>query len=235
MKKTFLTLFFFFFLISSAFAEIGLNLGVSGQIGEMSTSGKEVNTEMSTTETSQTEKHLFATAGFFVEKDFAFLPKIGDSIGSRIAIGYDNIGHDIGLGTTTNVREASLGAAGAAVTGQQNSLSAKVVGFETYYLTVNLTDWLYVKVGDVTVDLNTKFEQGGVAQTGYGNSHTLDGSVFGIGLEKSTDNGFFARLEYNDYDIDGKTVTNTGTDSKFTATLNSVTGDTTRISLGKSF
>ena len=235
MKKTFLTLFFSLFVISSAFADIGLNVGVSAQIGEMSTSGKEVNTAMDTTETSQTEKHLFATAGFFVEKDFAFLPKIGESIGSRIAIGYDNIGHDIGLGTTSNARALSLGAAGAEVMPQVHALSAKVTGFQTYYVTVNLTDWLYVKVGDVEVDLTTKFEQNGVTSSNYGNSHTLDGSVLGFGVEKSTDNGFFARLEYNDYDIDGKTVTNSGTDSKFRTTLNSVSGETSRISVGKSF
>ena len=43
------------------------------------------------------------------------------------------------------------------------------------------------------------------------------------------------RLEYNDYDIDGKSVTSTKTDSKFTATLNDVTGSTGRVSIGKTF
>ena len=44
----------------------------------------------------------------------------------------------------------------------------------------------------------------------------------GFGVEKSSDNGMFFRLEYNDYSIDGKSVANTGTDSKFTAVLNDV-------------
>ena len=57
----------------------------------------------------------------------------------------------------------------------------------------------------------------------------------GVGVSKSTDNGFFMRLEYNDYDIDGKSVTSTKTDSKFTATLNDVSGTTGRLSIGKSF
>ena len=50
-----------------------------------------------------------------------------------------------------------------------------------------------------------------------------------------SDNGMFFRLEYNDYDIDGKSVANSGTDSKFTATLNDVTGSTGRVSIGKAF
>ena len=37
------------------------------------------------------------------------------------------------------------------------------------------------------------------------------------------------------YSINGKSVTNTGTDSKFTATLNDVSGSTGRISIGKAF
>jgi len=45
----------------------------------------------------------------------------------------------------------------------------------------------------------------------------------------------FFRLEYNDYDIDGKTVANAGTDSKFTTTLNSTGGETGRLSIGKAF
>ena len=57
----------------------------------------------------------------------------------------------------------------------------------------------------------------------------------GFGVEKLSDNGMFFRLEYNDYSIDGKSVTNGGADSKFTATLNDVSGSTGRISIGKTF
>ena len=63
----------------------------------------------------------------------------------------------------------------------------------------------------------------------------MDGTVFGFGVEKLSDNGMFFRLEYDDYSIDGKSVTNTGTDSVFTATLNDVEGSTGRISIGKAF
>ena len=59
--------------------------------------------------------------------------------------------------------------------------------------------------------------------------------MIGFGVSKQSENGLFFRLEYNDYDIDGKSVTNAGADSKFTATLNDVSGTSGRISIGKAF
>ena len=45
----------------------------------------------------------------------------------------------------------------------------------------------------------------------------------------------FFRVEYNSYDIDGKSVVSTGSDSKFTAKLKDVSGETARVSVGKAF
>ena len=230
MKKIVIALLVTFGLTTIVSAEIGVKVGVSAQIGSMETSGKEANSDGTTaTNTSKTEEALFGTAGFFIEKDLKFLP----GPFGRLSIGFDNIAHDLDLGTQRNARLASLGAAGAVVTATDHSLNAKVTGFETLYATVNVTDWLYVKAGSVTVDVETKFS--GSATSSYPTSHSLDGTVLGFGVEKSSDNGMFFRLEYNDYSIDGKSVANTGTDSKFTATLNDVSGSTGRISIGKAF
>ncbi len=230
MKKTFLAVFFSLFMLTSANADLGVNVGVSAQLGEMEAKGKETSSD-STSQTSDVEKALLGTAGFFIEKDLSFLP----GPFGRIAIGFDNIAHDLDLGTQSNHRAASLGAAGATVAAGNNSLTAEITGFETIYATLNITDWLYVKGGSVTVDVSTEYTQNGTKQSSYGDSHSLDGSVYGFGVEKSTDNGFFMRLEYNSYDIDGKSVASTKTDSKFTAALQDVSGDTGRISIGKSF
>jgi hypothetical protein len=209
-------------------AEIGLKVGVSAQIGEMETSGKETSSD-GTSNKSEVEKALFGTAGFFIEKDLAFLP----GPFGRLSVGFDNIVHDISLGTQTNARRASLGAAGAGIVSTNHALDAKLTGFETVYATLNITDWLYVKAGSVTVDVDTVFK--GSATSAYKKSHSLDGTVMGFGVSKTTDTGWFTRLEYNDYDIDGKTVQNTGTDSKFAAVLSDVSGSTGRISFGKAF
>lgn len=236
MKKTLLAVFFSLFISSIASAEIGVNVGVSAQIGSMEAKGEETNSDgTSFTETSDTEEALFGTAGLFIEKDFAFLPGIGDTIGSKLAIGYDNIAHDISLGTQNNARAASLGAGGNPVAAGNNQLKATVTDFQTLYALFNITDWLFIKGGTVTVDVDTRFTKSGVKSTDYGSSHELDGTIFGIGVEKSSDNGMFFRVEYNTYDIDGKSVASTGTDSTLTATLKDVSGETARISVGKAF
>jgi hypothetical protein len=228
MKKITLAILMTFGIFTMVSADIGVKLGVSAQIGSMETSGKEVSSD-GTTETSNNEEALFGTAGFFIEKDLAFLP----GPFARLSVGYDNIVHDLDLGTQTNHREESLGAEGAVTASTGHSVEAKITGFETLYATVNITDWLYVKAGSVTVDVATKFS--GSATSNYPTSHSLDGTVMGFGVEKSSDNGMFFRLEYNDYSIDGKSVVNAGADSKFTATLNDVSGSTGRISIGKAF
>ena len=230
MKKIILAILMTFGIFTMVSADIGVKLGVSAQIGSMETSAKESNSDgVTATQTSQTEEALFGTAGFFIEKDLAFLP----GPFARLSIGFDNIVHDLDLGTASNARLESLGAGGAAVAATTHSLNAKVTGFETLYATINITDWLYVKAGSVTVDVDTKFT--GSTTSSYPTSHSLDGTVMGFGVEKSSDNGMFFRLEYNDYSIDGKSVANTGTDSKFTAVLNDVDGSTGRISIGKAF
>ena len=241
MKKTLLIAIFSMFLGSFANAEIGLNVGVSAQLGELSAKGEERNSDSQTNAAdgvgtqSRTEEALFGTAGFFIEKDLSFLPGRLEGIGSRISIGYDNIFHDIDLGTSNNVRAASLGAAGATVPAGSNQLNAKVSDFQTVYAQVNITDWLYVKAGEVTVDVDTRFTKNGVVSTDYGSGHELSGNVWGFGVQNTADNGFFFRLEYNNYDIDGKTVTSAGADSTLTAELKDVSGETGRISIGKAF
>ena len=234
MKKLILAILMTFGIFTMVSADIGVKLGVSAQIGSMEASGSEKNSDgVTATQKSNNREALFGTGGFFIEKDLAFLPgRVGD-LGSRIHIGYDNIVHDLDVGTVNNHRTLSLGAAGAVTAAANHSLNAKITGFETVYATINITDWLYVKAGSVTVDVTTKFN--GTETSTYPTGHSLDGTVMGFGVEKSSDNGMFFRLEYNDYEIDGKTVTNSGTDSKFTSTLNDVTGSTTRISIGKAF
>ena len=229
MKKIIIAILMTFGIFSMVSADIGVKVGVSGQVGSMEASGTETSSD-GTSETSSKREALFGTAGFFIEKDLKFLPI---PLINRISIGYDNIVHDLDLGTASNVRKASLGAGGAAVAAGENTLNAKVDGFETVYATFNITDWLYVKAGTVNVDVKTKFV--GTATSTYATTHSLDGNMTGIGIAKQSDNGMFFRLEYNDYNIDGKSVANTGTDSKFTARLNDVSGSTGRISIGKAF
>ena len=107
MKKTILAVFFSLFILTSANADLGVNVGVSAQIGEMTAKGKETNS-IGLTEQGDAEEAIFGAAGFFIEKDLSFLP--GPL--ARISIGYDNILHDLDLGTATNHRTENLTAGG---------------------------------------------------------------------------------------------------------------------------
>ena len=121
MKKIILAILMTFGIFTIVSAEIGVKVGVSAQIGSMETSGSEKNSDgVTATQNSQTEEALFGTAGFFIEKDLAFLP----GPFGRLSIGFDNIVHDLDLGTASNARIASLGAAGAAVASTTHSLNA---------------------------------------------------------------------------------------------------------------
>ena len=233
MKRILISILLLSGMISMASAELGLNLGVSAQVGSMETSGKEVNSTTSLTETSDVHEALFATGGYFIEKDLAFLPGFLGRVGSRVHLGYDNIVHDLDMGSQSNVRTNISPLDDDADPNQVHTLNAEVTGFNTKYVTLNIFPWLYVKGGDVSVDVSSKFV--GTSTSTYPTTHKLDGSMVGIGIENTSENGLFFRLEFNDYDIDGKAVANTGTDSKFTATLNDVSGTTGRISIGKAF
>ena len=231
MKKIIIALFCGLFSFSVAHAELGINIGVSGQVGQVTANGSEAETDSakSTTETTKADEleALFGTGSFFIEKTLDFLP--GPL--ARLSLGYDYVPHDIGTGTAGNTRKNSQGAATDALRDEENTVKADFENLNTFYLTANLTDWLYVKAGLVEVDVVTKetLETG----SAYGNA-SLDGEMYGIGVATKTDNGFFARLEANWMDIDGVTLTST-TNSDNKVTLDGIDTASARISVGKSF
>ena len=226
MKKLTIAIFMLIGTISMASAELGINVGVSAQIGKMDASATEGST---TSLVRQTETGEVGSGSFFIEKELSFLP--GPL--SRLSIGYDNMAHDIDFGTANNVsRKADIDNTGTKQIGFDNQVSATVDGFSTVYGTIKITDWLYVKGGNVSVDVTTseKLQSGG----SYDNT-SLDGTVIGFGFHHEKDNGLFFRLEYNDYSIDGVTLQNKGASSQRSVILKDVDGQTGRVSVGKSF
>jgi hypothetical protein len=223
MKKIIIALFCGLFSFTAAHAEFGINIGVSGQVGQVTANGSEtVNSKKNTADEVEA---VFGTASFFVEKTLDFLP--GPL--ARLSLGYDYVPHDIGTGTGGNTRVDSQEGKNDPIVTKTNEVKAEFENLNTIYLTANLTDWLYVKAGLVEVDVITKetLETG----SSYGNA-SLDGELYGIGVATKNDNGFFARLEANWMDIDGVTLTST---SNNTVTLDGIDTASARISVGKSF
>ena len=125
--------------------------------------------------------------------------------------------------------EKTLGFLFASVKGE-NKASATIDNINTVYLTANITDWLYVKAGKMSADVQTT--ESLVTGSKYGDSE-IDGDVFGLGVQGMMDNGMFFRVEYNDISLDGETINSTNTANKIN--LDSVSGEAARISVGKSF
>ena len=219
MKKILITAMFIASFFTTSYAEIGVNVGVSGQLGLFAATGKEVDTGPRITETAKdTEIAGVGYASLFIEK----------TIGDRLAIGIDYVPDALSSDTveTTRLDKTTTDAR----TSKENKLAIDFKDLTTLYLTLNVTDSMYLKAGYATVDIITKENLG----TGgsYGNTDT-DGVVMGVGYNKDFNNGTFARVEGTYMSFDSAKVTSTNSDN--VAHLNSLDGVTGKISIGKSF
>ena len=222
MKKLTLTIFLVLASFSMVSAEIGLKVGFQAQLGEFSTSGFEK--EGGETSETMKEQGFVGLGSYFIEQNLGILP----GPFARINIGYSHVTHDLKTGTSSNERTDQDGdAIDSPVT---NAISAEISNYDTMYVSINIFDWLYVKAGEVDLDVKTTED----LETGstYPNT-SLSGDVIGFGLHHQSESGFFGRLEYLDTSIDGTTLTASNTDN--TATLNELSGETLAVSFGKAF
>ena len=225
MKKLTIATLMLLASFSIVSAEIGLRIGGSVEVGEFSTSGFEK--EGAETSETKTEQAFVGLGSYFIEGQLGFLP--GPL--KRISIGYSTVPHKLSTGTSSR-SGTDLGAEAGVLTRPpfDNAISAEISNYDTIYATVNITDWLFVKYG--TLDMDVKTTENLDTGSEYGNFST-SGTVWGVGLHHQTESGFFGRVEWNDTEIDGKTLTATNADNS--VTLKEMTGDTAKISFGKAF
>lgn len=215
MKKTICAIILASFAyVPYASAELGVNVGVSGQAGIFGATAKEVSTERTST---GTEVAGVAYPSIFIEK----------SLGDRMVIGVDYMPDALSSDTveTTKLDQTTT----STVTSKTNNLQVDFEGLTTAYVGFNITDAAYIKAGFMTVDVLTKENLG----TGgsYGDT-SLDGAMFGFGVHNEMDRMFW-RLEANYLEFDGVTVSSTNSDNK--VSINSLDGLTAKISIGTSF
>ena len=216
MKRTIISIFSSLFLFTVAFAEVGINLGVSGNLGAFQATGTETEND------EKNKEDAVGAAGWasiFLEK----------TLGDRISIGIDYVPSALESETSERVVQ-DLTAAGAS-----NSRTNKVkVDFEdltTLYLTANITDNLYAKAGMMQVDVITKETLG--TGSAYGNT-SLDGTLLGIGYNSTFGNSMFVRLEGNYMSFDSASLTSsTNSDNK--VSIDDLNGVSAKLSIGKSF
>ena len=217
MKKIIITLFALFYSFSAS-AEVGVNVGISGQIGVFEATAHEKEGPSGAIEKSAEEDAMaaFGYASIFVEKEFGV-----------ITLGVDYVPTALESESNEEKRTDRTGSS------TDSAVTQKVqVDFEdltTLYVAVNLNDSFYLKAGLATVDVITN-ENLGTGST-YGNTD-LDGTIFGAGYNKDFDNGMFVRAEALYQEFDGVTVNGSGDTSISVDEINGASG---KISIGKSF
>ena len=223
MKKAIVILISCAYLISnSAFAEIGVNLGISGSAGLFTASGKEVDSSTGLTPASEThndsEHGEAAWGSIFIEK----------TLGDRFAIGIDYVPASLETETTESARTDDVL---NVPTAKENKIQIDFEDLTTVYIALNVTENAYIKAGIAQVDVITN--ENLATGSAYGNTE-LDGTVFAVGYNKDFNNTMFLRVEGSYMDFDGASLTST-TNSDNKVTLNSLDGVSGKISIGKSF
>tara|TARA_B100000965_G_C19539502_1_gene734906 strand:- start:72 stop:713 length:642 start_codon:yes stop_codon:yes gene_type:complete len=213
MKKYLIAILFGLFTVTQASAELGVNVGLSGSAGLFAASGKE--------EAGKTHKgNEHGAAGWYS----VFIEK---TIGDRVAIGVDYVPDALESETTESVRHDKTSSATASAV--ENKIQIDFQDLTTVYLSVNLTDSMYAKVGYMKVDVITN-ESLGTGST-YGDTD-LDGQSIGFGTNMTMDNGVFIRAEANYMTFDSSEGLTSGDN---TVTLTNLDGVSASLKIGKSF
>ncbi len=219
MRKIVSSLIASLFLVSTAYAEIGLNIGISGTAGLYGATAKEThkvdNGAASGSTAQDTEIAAIGYGSIFIEKTF----------GDRFAIGIDYVPTPFESETAETSKKDKDGS--ETVNTRTNTVQVDLEELTTLYLTANVTDSMYVKAGIASVDVITN-ESLGTGST-YGNA-SLDGTVLGIGTEMDM-GGFFVRAEGSYTEFDGTSLSSNDN----IITLKNLQGVNGVLSIGKSF
>ena len=233
MKKITITILLLLGSFSMASAELGINVGVSGQISVFQATGSETTTDAlarvpgNSADNVETDSQT-AVAGYnsyFIEKTLAFLP----GPFGRLAIGYDYVSESLTSDTVENNRSDKT--TGMGQTAVDNTIKVAFEDFTTVYATLRISENTYAKFGNVSVDVITKESLG--TGSAYGNTD-LSGTMYGLGYNKTFDNSIFVRAEATYMDLGGATLTST-TNSENSVKIKDLTGASGRLSIGKSF
>lgn len=223
MKKLLLSVVFSVLYVTSASADLGVNVGVTGNAGLFAASASESFSDASTASTNQngTEHGSAGWGSIFVEK----------TIGERLMVGIDYVPAALETDTSETAKADKTAIDQDVGTLVTNKIQIDLEDMTTIYVGAMINDNFFVKGGVMHVDVvtNESLGTGGA----YGNVE-LDGVLFGMGYHAANDNGTFFRFEGNYLQFDGATVTNSN-DSTKSIKLKNLDGVSGKISVGKTF
>ena len=223
MKKlTIMIISGLYLFTTSAFSEVGVNIGVSGNMGLFGATAQETHTGKTTSSitSSDSDSEIAAAAygSIFIEKELG-----------RFLIGFDYVPTPFESDTVETAKQDDQTAnpAAAVKTVATNKVQVDLEDLYTIYVGLNVTENAYIKAGITSMDVITNESLG--TGSSYGNT-SLDGSMIGVGYHKDFDS-MFVRVEGNYMNFDG--VSLTANDN--TIRLKSLDGVTGKVSIGKSF
>ena len=222
MKKITLAIILLFSSLSVASADLGVNVGFSGQVGVFHAAGKETvnNTAGADHVATEDATGVAGYNSFFIEK----------TLGRFITVGYDYVMDTLASDTAENTQEECFGTQ-TSCTSHTNKVQVDFEDFTTLYVALNITENLYVKMGTMTVDVLTNEVMGATDEkSSYGNV-SMDGDMYGIGFNKTFDNSMFVRVEATRMDFDGVKLTS----GDNTLQMKDFEGGSAKVSVGKSF
>jgi hypothetical protein len=219
MKKITIAIIALFGMISVASADLGINVGIATQVGVFHAEGVDTRNNTAGADHVDTEDAT-GVAGyksFFIEK----------TLGRFITIGYDQSPDTLSSETATNVLNAEDTIPNAFVT-QTNTVQLDFKDLTTMYVAINLTENLFIKFGNVNVDVVTNEVM--ETDSSY-NDFSLDGDMYGIGFNKSFDNTMFIRVEAARLEFESHKQTSLDN----TLEMKKFEGGFAKVSVGKSF
>ena len=215
MKKLSLIIISGLYLFTtSAFAEIGVNIGVSGSAGIFGATAKETHTTTATGSTTADSASEIAAVGYgsiFLEKEFGII---------TVGVDYVPTPFESETAETQKYDDQTANPAAAAVTAVVNKVQVDLTDLTTMYVGVNVTENAYVRFGYATMDVETNETLG--TGSSYGNED-IYGGVIGLGAK--TDQHRF-ELVYTDYEdislTSSQARTGVTTNNKISAELDTV-------------
>ena len=207
---------------TAAFAEIGVNIGVSGTAGIFGATAEETHSGKTTSSiTSSDQASEIAAVGYgsiFIEKELGMI---------TIGIDYVPTPFESETVETAKQDDQTSNPTAAVKTVATNKVQVDLIDLTTAYVSLMVTENAYIKAGFATMDVETNESLG--TGSSYGDT-SLDGTVLAVGYHKEYDT-MFVRVEGNYMDFDG--VTMSANDN--TIKLKSLDGVVGKISIGKTF
>ena len=220
MRK--LTIITFLACIYSVTSYAGVNIGLSGSAGVFVANGQETHKDATTGEVANSYKKTGDAYG-----EVAYSSVFAEVVlRDRLMIGMDVV-LDTLASETTESRRADKTTTETA-SNVENKVQIDFEDLTTFYAGLMVTENAYIKAGVVSVDVVTNETLG----TGgsYGNT-SMDGMSYGVGYNKTMDNGLFIRAEGNYMSFDSVSLSS----GDMTVKVKNLDGLTGKLSVGKSF